>query len=171
VRPLCVVQEKKGLQKAQKRGKKKPKVQHHLRTRNADCTICGGVCASSSKDAKTRCFGRSDHPEPRGIHVGGCTRARFDRGFEETAVATRAFCPVLFFVRRDDASIVKLLLLSFENNFGCFFFVGQLLFIIGEFSRPRTTKREERKRRETHSAGSLHGLGHDFSEFFVAWGV
>ena len=37
-------------------------------------------------------------------------------------------------------------------------------------SGPRTTKREERKRRETHSAGSLHGLGHDFSEFFCCLG-
>ena len=37
-------------------------------------------------------------------------------------------------------------------------------------SGPRTTKREERKRRDTHSAGSLHGLGHDFSEFFCCLG-
>ena len=167
---MCCSREKRP-PKGTKKGEKKPKVRHHLRTRNADCTICGGVCASSSKDAKTRCFGRSDHPEPRGIHVGGCTRARFDRGFEETAVATRAFCPLsFFFVRRDDASIVKLL--SFENNSDAFSSSDNYYLSSANSleSGPRTTKREERKRRETHSAGSLHGLGHDFSEFFVAWG-
>ena len=75
-------------------------------------------------------------------------------------------------MRRDDASIVKLL--SFENNSDAFsssdnYYLSSANSLESD-SVTRTTKREERKRRETHSAGSLHGLGHDFSEFFCCLG-
>ena len=121
------------------------------------------IIETRARKTTTRPLPKRNAIEPREIHPGGYTRRDFDRGFEGTRVATRAFC------RRSDASVISIL--SFETTmlFLRTIISSRILFIFSLLSQipsDKTTKREERKRRETHSAGSLHGLGHDFVSFF-----
>ena len=133
----CVVPEKKAAKRH--KGEKKTKSSTHSGLEML--TVQLRRCLSSSSKTQDALLWSFDHPKPRGIHVGGCTRARFDRGFERRS---RRF-PVLFLC------VAMMRPYNYCPEIIRMLFLWTVLFIIGDL-RVRSENDKTRRTKTTRHA-------------------